>query len=124
MTTMIAELYDALKEAGASEEKAIAAAKSIADYENHFVRMESKIDSLELKIESEVGALGSRLGSEVGSIEPKFGTKIGSHVSRLESKTDSFEAEIKLVKIEIRRIKWLLVFFNAGIISLIIKAFI
>ena len=124
MTTMIAELYDALKEAGASEEKAIAAAKSIADYENHFVRMESKIDSLELKIESKVGALGSRLGSEVGSIEPKFGTKIGSHVSRLESKTDSFEAEIKLVKIEIRRIKWLLVFFNAGTISLIIKAFI
>lgn len=66
MTTMIAELYDALKEAGASEEKAIAAAKSIADYENHFVRMESKIDSLELKIESVVGTQGSRLESEAG----------------------------------------------------------
>ena len=80
MITMIEERYDALKEADASEEKAIAAAKSIADYENHFVRMESKSDSL--------------------------------------------EAEIKLVKIDIRRIKWLLVFFNAGTISLIIKAFI
>ncbi|MBF8276794.1 MAG: hypothetical protein HW390_1867 [Candidatus Brocadiaceae bacterium] len=120
MTTMIAELYDALKEAGASEEKAIAAAKSIADYENRFVRMESKIDSLELKIESEVGALGSRLESEVGSTEPKFGTKIAS----LESKFNSLEAEIKIVKTELRRIKWLLGFGIAGTISLIIKAFI
>lgn len=33
-------------------------------------------------------------------------------------------AELKIVKTELRRIKWLLVFFNAGIISLIIKAFI
>jgi len=64
MTTMIAELYDALKEAGASEEKAIAAAKSIADYENHFVRMESKTDSLELKLESEAGLLGSKFVSD------------------------------------------------------------
>lgn len=31
MSTMIAELHDALKEAGASEEKARAAAKTMAD---------------------------------------------------------------------------------------------
>ena len=36
MSVMIAELYDALKEAGASEEKARAAAKTMADYENRF----------------------------------------------------------------------------------------
>ena len=100
MTTMIAELYDALKEAGASEEKAIAAAKSIADYENHFVRMESKIDSLELKIESEVGALGSRLGSEVGQnrLNQSLVQKSVRMYQGLNQKTDSFEAEIKLDK--------------------------
>ena len=106
MTTMIGERYDALKEAGASEEKAIAAAKSIADYENHFVRMESKIDSLELELESEVGSLESRLGSKISSIESRF------------------ESEIKIVKAEPSLIKWLLGFGIAGIISLIIKAFI
>ena len=33
---LIEELYDALKEAGASEEKAKAAARAIATYENQF----------------------------------------------------------------------------------------
>lgn len=80
MTTMISELYDALKEAGASEEKAKAAAQAIADYERHFVRIESKLDSL--------------------------------------------EAEIKVVKAELGIIKWLAGLIIAGIISLIIKAFL
>ena len=138
MTTMIAELYDALKEAGASEEKAIAAAKSIADYENHFVRMESKFDSLESKLESEVGSLGSkisslesRLGSKIGSLESKLESEIGSLESRLgtkvnslESKINSLDSEIKIVKAELSLIKWLLGFGIAGTISLIIKAFI
>ncbi len=139
---MIAELYDALKEAGASEEKAIAAAKSIADYENHFVRMESKSDSLESKLESEVGSLGSKissleskLGSKIGSLESKLESEIGSLESRLGSKINSleskissielrFESEIKIVKTELSLIKWLLGFGIAGTISLIIKAFI
>ncbi len=49
---MITELYEALKEAGASDEKAKAAAGAIANYENHFIRIESKLDSLETKIGS------------------------------------------------------------------------
>jgi predicted nucleic acid-binding Zn-ribbon protein len=90
MTTMIAELYDALKEAGASEEKAKAAASAIADYERHFVRIESKLDSLE---------------SEIKIV-----------------RTD-LEAEMKAVKTELGIIKWLVGLGIAGIISLIIKAF-
>ena len=42
MSTMIAELYDALKDAGASEEKARAAAKTMADYDSRF----NKIDQV------------------------------------------------------------------------------
>lgn len=40
MTTMIRELYEALKEAGASEEKAGRAAEAIANYESRFARMD------------------------------------------------------------------------------------
>ena len=36
MTTVIAEVYDALKEAGASEEKAHKAAETIAGYDTKF----------------------------------------------------------------------------------------
>jgi hypothetical protein len=43
MSTMISEVYDALKEAGASEEKARKAAEAIASYENRFTRIESDL---------------------------------------------------------------------------------
>lgn len=43
MSTMIFEVYDALKEAGASEEKANAAAKAIADYEGRFNNIDSEL---------------------------------------------------------------------------------
>jgi predicted ATPase len=43
MPVMIGELYDALKEAGASEEKARAAATSVAVYENRFAKLETDL---------------------------------------------------------------------------------
>lgn len=43
MSTMISEVYDALKEAGASEEKSPKAAEAIANYENRFSRIESDL---------------------------------------------------------------------------------
>jgi hypothetical protein len=39
MSTIIVEVYDALKEAGASEEKSKAAAKAIADHDSRFSKI-------------------------------------------------------------------------------------
>ena len=43
---MIAEVYDALKEAGASEEKAKAAAKAPADYDKRFDNVDDDLASV------------------------------------------------------------------------------
>ena len=43
MGIMIAEVYDALKEAGASEGKAKAAAEALAHYENRFAKIEADL---------------------------------------------------------------------------------
>ncbi len=43
MGIMIAELYQALKEAGASEASAKAAAESLANYENRFSKIEADL---------------------------------------------------------------------------------
>jgi hypothetical protein len=43
MSAIIIEVYDAFKEAGVSEEKSLAAARALADYESHFVRIESDL---------------------------------------------------------------------------------
>lgn len=75
MAVMVSELYDALKEAGASEEKARAAATSVAAYEERFNRIERDLTLLKwmvggvyvlgapaiwlmLKVAAKVGALG------------------------------------------------------------------
>lgn len=92
MSTMIVEVYDALKEAGASEEKAKAAASAIADFGSKFSRIESKLESLEIKFNA-----------------------------RFDSVETKFDSEIKIVKAEIGVLKWMLGFAIAGVISIFIK---
>ena len=41
MSAMISEVYEALKDAGVSEEKAKATAQDLADYENRFAGLEA-----------------------------------------------------------------------------------
>jgi hypothetical protein len=43
MSTMISEVYDALLEAGASQEKARRAAEALADYESRFSRVDADL---------------------------------------------------------------------------------
>ena len=40
---MVSEVYDALREAGASEEKSREAAKAIADYDQRFNRLDAEL---------------------------------------------------------------------------------
>lgn len=46
MPLLLSEVYDALREAGASEEKARSAATAIADYHNRLISIEAKVDTL------------------------------------------------------------------------------
>jgi len=47
MSTMISEVYDALKEAGASEEKARKAAEAIASYDNRFAKIDERFATMD-----------------------------------------------------------------------------
>jgi hypothetical protein len=46
MELMIAEVYDALKDAGVSDEKARAAARAIASYESRFADMRNEFTEI------------------------------------------------------------------------------
>ena len=54
MTTMISELYDALKEAGASEEKARSAAEAMAGYESRFADIRQDIASVRSDLKQDI----------------------------------------------------------------------
>ena len=43
MSVRVSEVYDALREAGASDEKSRAAAQAIADYDQRFSRIDAEI---------------------------------------------------------------------------------
>ncbi len=59
MSTMLKEVYDALKEAGASEEKASAVAIAVSVYQLDRERLATKDDIAALK--ENIAALGKRL---------------------------------------------------------------
>jgi len=51
MATMLAEVYDAFLEAGATQVKARAAAEAVAGYENRFSTLEQRMTKLEGKVD-------------------------------------------------------------------------
>ena len=57
MALMISEVYYALIEAGASEEKARKAAEAVAGYENRLISLEHKVDRLIIEIRVYAGLL-------------------------------------------------------------------
>jgi len=66
MSTMIFEVYDALKEAGATEDKAKKAAEALAAHENRFNKVESDLNLLKWM-------LGFNLFMSVGILLKLFG---------------------------------------------------
>jgi hypothetical protein len=67
---IVEELYDALIEAGASEQKARAASRAVADMEGHFANLEKDISALERKVaefRSDLDRKISELRSELRS---------------------------------------------------------
>jgi hypothetical protein len=58
---IVEELYDALIEAGASEEKARAASRAMADMHGHFENIQKDISLLDQKIDREISEFRSEV---------------------------------------------------------------
>ena len=68
MTTMIAEVYDALLAAGSPEEKARKAAEAIASYENRFVAVEQRLTKIDGDLNLLKRMVGFDLAATVGIV--------------------------------------------------------
>jgi hypothetical protein len=68
MTTMIAEVYDALVAAGSPEDKARKAAEAIAGYENRFTAIEQRLTRIEGDLKLLTWMIGFNLAGTVGII--------------------------------------------------------
>jgi hypothetical protein len=101
MSTILVEVYDALKEAGASDEKARAAAASLTGREHWFDRVEQRLDDVERRL----GALEERVAALV---EQKF-------IALLQ--------DIAVVKADLRLMNWMHAITIGGVLALLVKAF-
>jgi hypothetical protein len=72
MATMIPELYDALKAAGAPDDKARKAAEVVAGYENQFVSIRADIASLRSELSERINAVRSELSDRITVVEGKL----------------------------------------------------
>ena len=68
MTTMIAEVYDALLAAGSPEDKARKAAEAIAGYDNRFAAMDQRFAKIEGELKLLTWMVGFNLAATVGVI--------------------------------------------------------
>ena len=97
MTTMIAELYDALLAAGSPEDKARAAAEAMAGYEAYEGRF--------IKVEADIGELKS-------------------DVAELKRDVAGLKQDMVEVKRDLFLLKWMMGFLLAFQIAIFIKLFL
>jgi septal ring factor EnvC (AmiA/AmiB activator) len=107
MSTMLIEVYDALKEAGASEEKARAAASSLTGRDDRFDQVDQRFQHVEQRldlIEQGLEALTRR-------------------VAALEEKVIAIAQDVAVIRAELGLMKWMHGITIGGVLALLIKTF-
>jgi septal ring factor EnvC (AmiA/AmiB activator) len=107
MSTMLVEIYDALKEAGASEEKARAAAASLTGRDDRLDRVERRLDQVEHRLD--------QVEHRLGRLEQK--------VDRIDAGVSQLGKELAGVQAQIGLLKWMNGIVIAGVAALILRAF-
>jgi outer membrane murein-binding lipoprotein Lpp len=68
MAVMVVELYEALREAGASEQKAQAAAQAMADYNARFDKLEIEVETGLAEVKAQTTMLKWMNGIVIGCV--------------------------------------------------------
>jgi chromosome segregation ATPase len=115
---MLVEIYDALKEAGASEEKARAAATSLTG-------RDVRLDRLDRHMREELVALGARVSALEHRIDDLAQDVRGlkSDVTTLKSDVATLKTDVAVIRAELALMKWMHGITIGGILALIIQAF-
>ena len=121
MSTMLVEIYDALKEAGASEEKARAAAASLTgrdqrwdEIDQRFQRVDQRLDNVERRLDLMEQALEA-LTRRVAALEEK--------IAALEEKVIALAQDVAVIRAELGRMKWMHGITIGGVLALLVKTF-
>ncbi|MGH8645196.1 MAG: hypothetical protein ACREX4_12310 [Gammaproteobacteria bacterium] len=123
MTTMIREIYEALKEAGASEEKATAAASVLLGeflHRGNTGDLATQDDLRELgsglhELESGVRELETSLREEIAGVREEIGG-VRREVQNLDKRLAVVERELEIIR-------WIVGGVGFGVLLLVIRSF-
>ncbi|MGH8656062.1 MAG: hypothetical protein ACREYE_29515 [Gammaproteobacteria bacterium] len=130
MTTMIREIYEALKEAGASEEKATAAASVLLAESLHRGNtgdLAKKSDLRELgsglhELESSVREIEASVREEIGGVREEIGGVRGE-IGGVRGEVQNLDKRLAVVERELEIIRWIVGGVGFGILLLVIRSF-
>lgn len=131
MSTMIREIYDALKEAGASEEKAAAAAEALAGYpryEERFTHVENRLERVEERLTHIEGRL-ERVEDRLAHVENRLDrveerlTQVEGRLERVEERLNRVEIDLAAIKAQLGIMRWLMGGTFLAVMLLVIRTF-
>jgi len=144
MTTMIREIYEALKEAGASEEKATAAASvllaeflhrantsdlakksDLRELESGLHELESSVREIEASVREEIGGVREEIGGvrgEIGGVRGEIGG-VREEIGGVRGEVQNLDKRLAVVEGELEIIRWIVGGVGFGILLLVIRSF-
>lgn len=130
MTTMIREIYEALKEAGASEEKATAAASVLLAeflHRGNTGDLAKKSDLRELgsglhELESSVREIEASVREEIGGVRGEIGG-VREEIGGVRGEVQNLDKRLAVVERELEIIRWIVGGVGFGILLLVIRSF-
>ncbi len=126
MSTMILEVYDALKSAGAPEEKAQAAATVLAETavtKADLGALATKADTTEIRTDLAVAkAETTEIRTALAAVKAET-TAIRTDLAAVKVEMTEFRTDLAVAKAELALVKWLVSGIGFGVLLLVIKSF-
>ena len=113
MTTMISELYEALIDAGATEEKAREAAQALSA-EN--LNSKDNVADVKAELASDIAALDEKLSGKIAALDEKLSGKIAELDQRLSGKIAELDKKMAVMQ-------WMMGATLTGVAAIIVKLF-
>jgi hypothetical protein len=97
MTTMIAEVYDALLAAGSPEDKARKAAEAVAGYEDRFTTIDQRLIRIEGELSQRFVKIEGELNQRFAKLEGELNQRFAKIEGELNQRFAKIEGDIKLL---------------------------
>ena len=120
MTTMISELYEALINAGATEEKAREAAQALSA-EN--LNSKDTIAEVKAELAGDIAGLDEKLSGKITALDEKLSGKIAELDQRLSGEIAGVKKDLAELDKKMAVMQWMMGATLTGVAAIIVKLF-